>query len=464
MGPSRRFQNFFDILGAWDASRLTEAPAVAELPSPWEAWTFLGLAKHRERQAWVADILRTRLGGDPTRFAQAGYMGHPEERPGTGLVPGLPAWEYRLHGRGCELTNRNDGSCIDVDFVDDTPDFIDHSFFKAYLESLKHPEPVERRLMELHPHLDILDVAFLTLREAGLLVGEWTVGFKVAPEVVGRLDLLQRVIRRWESNDPVGAPLGWLEWLCSGERDEQVRRERIAQLKDRLQQAPTAGALRGLHALGDAEPYLRRILGGPPGAAMSAALDLIAGGADPRWCEPLFDLLIRTDPGNDFLRMRCLAFLFRHAHRPQDLRREMARPAEASEGEMALLALEHAPDLALSIFRRALRSKVPLARDEAAAVLALFDRPWSRRELLAVLSESTDPHATAAACSALRLCHDRESVAAADGWDQAHGRPLPEGRFVKVDEAMLRHSDSWIGALMEGFHERVMRIRDVEPK
>ena len=39
---------------------LQNLPESGSLPSPWETWTLIGFARHRERQFWVADIIRTR--------------------------------------------------------------------------------------------------------------------------------------------------------------------------------------------------------------------------------------------------------------------------------------------------------------------------------------------------------------------------------------------------------------------
>jgi hypothetical protein len=41
-------------------SSLRSLPGPASMPSPWETWTLIGLVRHRERQLWVADIIRSR--------------------------------------------------------------------------------------------------------------------------------------------------------------------------------------------------------------------------------------------------------------------------------------------------------------------------------------------------------------------------------------------------------------------
>src|SRR5262249_16697384 len=122
---------------------LEELPPVGHLPSPWETWLLFGLVRHRRRQLWVKEIVSTRLKGDPALLSRLGYSGHPENLPQSGLVPGLPEWEYYFHGRGCCLTHRVTGEAIDVDFYGDSAEYIDRWFYTNYLKSLKKPEPVE---------------------------------------------------------------------------------------------------------------------------------------------------------------------------------------------------------------------------------------------------------------------------------------------------------------------------------
>jgi hypothetical protein len=79
---------------------LKTRPAVTDLPSPWDTWTLIGLVRHRKRQYWVLDLIRTRLRGDSADLAALGALGHPHDSSDSGTVPGLPEWEYYFHGRG----------------------------------------------------------------------------------------------------------------------------------------------------------------------------------------------------------------------------------------------------------------------------------------------------------------------------------------------------------------------------
>src|SRR4051812_29391440 len=81
-------------------------PAAGELPPPWETWALIGLVRHRHRQLWVGEVVTTRLNGSLPEIARMGALGHPEGLSQSGLVPGLPEWEYSFHGKGCCLTHR----------------------------------------------------------------------------------------------------------------------------------------------------------------------------------------------------------------------------------------------------------------------------------------------------------------------------------------------------------------------
>lgn len=417
----------------------------------------------------MAEIIRTRLGGDLQRLSREGALGHPEERPAAGLVPGLSEWEYRFHGIGCQLTNRKDGSVVDVDFVDDTHEHIDPHFYIAFLKSLRHPERTESRIKELHPSIDALEIALGSLRATLLMAGRGSASIRFAPEVAVRGDGLLGAVRRWESKDFSSSPSEWIDWLSSGEKDSKVRLDRIANLKEQLNGSSSPAALRGLVGLrvSDLDDHIRSVLRGSAAGGLAAALELISINDDPKWCKVVFEVLEQLSSGkyggHPYAEKLCLRFLFRHSYRTPQLRSALLRDWGMVEGEVALLAMEYAPDLALPIFRKALRSSIPMSRLEAAAVLALFDRPWSRKELQAVLEESDDHHLTAAARAALRVSHAGEGREAVESWDATHYRPPAEGKFIRIDEGLLMQTDQMVAWHMEEFHDRVMKIRDKVP-
>src|SRR5262245_57972123 len=178
-----------DLLSA--VQGLPDPPA---LPSPWETWTLIGLVRHRNRQLWVADIIRNRLRGAPADLAMFGALGHPEGVPQSGPVPGMPEWEYYFHGRGCCLAHKVDGDEIDVDFWDDSAEYFDTFFYTNYLESLRHPKPPEQRLRELHRSTRPVGIAVDDLITAGALTplsGRDAHPPRVADRVLDRADAVE---------------------------------------------------------------------------------------------------------------------------------------------------------------------------------------------------------------------------------------------------------------------------------
>lgn len=118
---------------------LQSLPEHGTLPSPWETWTLIGLSRHRERQFWVADVIRTQLRGYPEGVAE------------FGPAPWMPEWEYYFHWRGCCISRKVDGDAIDVDSYGDTTEYFDTYFCKNYLESLCLNRRNRSRLSTIHP-------------------------------------------------------------------------------------------------------------------------------------------------------------------------------------------------------------------------------------------------------------------------------------------------------------------------
>src|SRR5205823_9689044 len=87
-------------------------------------------------------------------------------------------------------------------------------------------------------------------------------------------------------------------------------------------------------------------------------------------------------------------------------------------GQAAVLALRHWRERAMPMLRRALMGGQAEQRWAAAAALAVIDEPWSRRELTAVLDESTDHDATRECRQALRRSRSPEARRIADAWER----------------------------------------------
>ena len=292
-------------------------PEPGTLPSPWETWTLIGLVRHRERQLWVADIIRTRLQGAPSDLAAVGALGHPEGVPQLGPVPGMPEWEYYFHGRGCCITHKVEGDRIDVDFFGDSAEYFDTFFYKNYLDSLRSPEPPEQRLRELHPSARAITLAIADLLAAGALTpldGRDAHPYRLADEVIAALDAIDAFCTAWA--DPkrrvwLAALVG--DWPAAHEaaagrpeltaitapRAEQCRELWWQRLRRDLDVPFTgADALQALADLKapDLDPRLEDALSGPPSGTISAALDVIGKLDDPRWCDRLYEVFSRVDP------------------------------------------------------------------------------------------------------------------------------------------------------------------------
>lgn len=462
-------------LAAW-----TSLPSPGELPPPWLIWTLIALVRHRERQLWVGGVVRARLDGDLLHIARAGALGHPEGRAQRGPVPGLPEWEYFFHGIGCCLTHRVAGEEIDVNFFGDHAEGFDFYFFLHYLRSLREPEPPEKRLIELHPSLEPIRLAFDGLHALGVLTTDADCRApRLAQEVLNRADELDSFCQEWSRPDR----RAWLSALIGDWPDAQTHlpedaaavvrlaTDRAAAVRrthlDRLREVFDRGhnARLALLALADAgaedlAAYLVRSLRGTVSGATSVALGIVEKRPDaPRWCPEVYQLFRQLDPAREpthsFLTVECARFLLRHGHRAKEVAEALPSVGASLVGEAALLALEYAPQLAIPLFRRALRSDVPANRSTAAAVLALIDQPWSRAELLAVLSESDGQEATCECRAALAESRDPAARRAVEEWETRNPREAERGPWISMREVSLRHRPQWLLYEMDKLRERV---------
>ncbi len=471
-------------------SALGTLPDAEYLPSPWVTWTLIGLSRHRRRQLWVAEIVEERLETRPEALARRGVLAHPSNRPPEGLVPGLTEWEYHFHGRGCCLTHRGTGERIDVDFFGPTGEFFDPFFYLNYLKSLHDPEAPEARLIGLHPSFEPIELAIIDLLEAGFLVPREpgkTHCFRVAEHVVDEEALIDAFCTAWQANENgiwLAASIG--DWPLAHElairsgnaalvaqtaaRAAICETRRCHDLLKRWDDETLRGAaLLGLDDINAAAlpEQLDRALKRPACGVTSRALQILDRRNDAAWCEPVYHLFRRLNPSAEppepHLWVKCQEFLLRHGYRMDRMRKALDRADGMATADAALLALEYAPERALRLFRRALRSHIPASRSRSAAILALIDRPWSRRELLAILRESHDQEATSACRAALLECHDANARQAVSTWESMNPHEPEVGRWMTMREVALRDCAAWIQYEMERLHDRVMKIRDREP-
>jgi hypothetical protein len=480
-------------------SALRRLPEAGSLPSPWETWTLIGLARHRERQLWVADIVHTRLRGAPSDLAAVGALGHPEGVKQLGPVPGMPEWEYYFHGRGCRLTHKVEGIEIDVDFFDESADYFDTYFYKNYLESLLRPEPPEMRLRELHPSARAITIAIGDLLAAGAVVpleGRDSHPYRISDRVLDAAAGIDAFCAAWATPERrlwLAALVG--DWPAANEAAggrpelsvitapraarcfelwwQRLRRELDVPFKG----ADALQALADLKAP-DIDSLLEHALTGPPSGTISAALAVTGRGDDPKWCPRLFDLLSRVDPAGDLpqphIWITSLKFLLRHGYRKAEVTAALAGASRNEVGEAVLLSLEHAPELSLPLIRKGLLADVPIDRTTVSAILALIGKPWSTRELLGALEASDDQEKTADARAALLETGDPEAERAVLAWEEKNpheneapsylefgGRKL--GPFYSMGEHALKNRAAYIRYEMDKFHDRVMKLRDVVP-
>lgn len=155
-------------------------------------------------------------------------------------------------------------------------------------------------------------------------------------------------------------------------------------------------------------------------------------------------------------------YLARHGYPVGKLIEELLRNLRGSYAAL-LVALDHAPERLPSVLRRLLRSRGDRERLAAAAVLALFDSDWSRRELLAVLEESSDQDATVECRTALYESTDPTAHQAVDRWEMQN--PDDSEDFTTA-QAMYRLAGGCDQVLRQGmleFGPRVMPLRGVVP-
>jgi hypothetical protein len=476
-------------------SALQGLPEPGLLPSPWETWTLIGLFRHRERQFWVAEIIRTRLRGDPASLAVCGALGHLEGVKQSGPVPGMPEWEYFFHGRGCCITHKVNGDAIDVDFWDDSAEYFDSYFYINYLESLRHPEAPEQRLRELHRSTRPIGIAISDLIATGALTplpGRDSHPPRVSDAVLDHADAIEAFCREWANPDKrlwLGALCG--DWLAAhdaaagkpdiveltaprAERCRQIRRERLLLVTG----YPASDALHGLAELGSADELVTEAFRGPPTGLVSAALDVTEEQDDPRWCPLIHGMYSRVKPAGQppepSIWIRCLKYLLRHGHRRDELLTALPQAGGTEIGEAVLLALEHAPEHALSLIRKSLLSDIPINRTEVAAILALIGKPWAIGELLGALKASDDQEKTAYARAALLESGNEGAQKAVLAWEEKYPHENEAGSYLEINgrklgpfysfgELSLKNRASWLRYEMDKLHDRVAKLRHVVP-
>jgi hypothetical protein len=456
-------------------------PELEGLVSPWGLWVLFGLVEHHHLQWWMGKVLREQLRGD---LWTVGGRGHLQSMGLTrkGTLPGLNEWDYCFHGIGCCLKHRVSEEEIDVDFLDNTTDWIRTWFYRGHLESLKKPRVVQRRIIELHPSIETIELAVEELERLQLI--EWRLardGYRVLPVVVEQLmpwvDAVQKHCRdgdvltgfaRAVGDWPLVAQQGvaTAEVLAARERVWQRRREFLAETFG------TRNWWLGIEAQADLTTVDRKAviklgLREFEGSATSLLMSIIEKDGEHDWSDGVIAVLRRTDMNGEMPQpagwVKAAKYLLTRKHAVEEVKQGMLQMRARDMGAAAIVALEHVPEIAVEMFRRALRSSVPYDRSLAAAALAVLDEPWCRDELLAVLQESTDEYATAECRAALNAISDILSLTVVREWELTNLQEPEFGQPITVQRSMLEGVGDWLRVEMEQIVARVLPLRGVIP-
>ena len=142
-----------------------------------------------------------------------------------------------------------------------------------------------------------------------------------------------------------------------------------------------------------------------------------------------------------------------------DVLTALGRAHSHAAADAALLLLEHAPELSRRQFRAALRSSVPWDRTRAAAILAILDEEWGRREMIEALWASQDQQMTSGCRAALCSSRSPEAHRAVEDWEKRFPYVPEPGPFYSMADVGLRSSDSFLQYEMSQLHDRVLPLR-----
>lgn len=465
-------------------SELRNAPesATSDL-SPWQFWTLVCFARHHVRQNWVADIVKFRLSGELEVLAAAGALGHPDI-PQSGVVPKDPEWEYYFHGRGCCLTHRGTGEAVDVDFFDDTGNYFSLWFFQQYLKSLESPQFPERRLLELHPSVDTVEIAANELFSSNAFCKHPDRSvYKLSDQIVScipNIELFSTQIADHKKTLHRAITAGdWLLAQDANNRDDRLnaelegsaqklvetRLQKVQSLFEKTDRCRVALIAINEVAPNRIEPWIIKSLRQPSKNAVSCALELIHQSGDPKWCPFVFELFRRNDfkgfPAASSWHSAA-SFLLEHDFETKVVVGCFDEVQERASADFALLALQYCPSKSVALFFKALRSSIPMERIEASAMLAIIDQPWSREVLVTVLSESADHEVTLYPRAALLASKHVELHKIAEEWESAHPRKSETGEFISMGEWAVRQKDAQMTCEIQKLHDRVWPLRNAQ--
>lgn len=375
---------------------VTTQPVALPATAP-ARWLLLALHRHTQRQAWVGHIVEEKLRSNCAEISRLGAFAR-HRVPNAGPVPEMDGWTYRFHGVGFCLTHR-DGTCLDVDFVDGETDWVDPYFYLEFLEALPAPELVEARLIRPKPFSGHWQADLSVLRDTRLIdIGHRIRITEDGVKIAGVMEAGFRTIqqsnkpwyRAWAAINLGDAALA-ME-LLNGEVPEALRqqvegerRERSRWLIERLRSDFSTRSLQALAELGRdlAEPsVLKQLEREPVDGTVSTALDFIEFWSDERHASAVLDVLEHAKGDQapaPFLRIRAAAITLRltlpgtitNKARDQILS-ALSQPQQAGDGEAGFLIALLDLNRGIERLKSALKSELPLAREEAASALGLI--------------------------------------------------------------------------------------------
>lgn len=461
-----------DALAIGDTGLPIELSVPSSL-SPWSVWLLLSLALHRDRQQFVLESMQFRLGGDANELAHLGSLGHPDG-PTVGLVPRDTEWEYRFHGRGCAMTSRLSGEYLDVDFLDETADWITPYFYVNYLESLSRPTFVEARVRELYPTAETVELGIAELQELGLLVRHETDRvFKLAFDWRPYCEVLDELKSQWHlERVKILVATAVSDWfMLKSEKDRanectNARRQRLLQL---CRSSKLDLEVNALQALADfdypeVDNELKRVLVGPADRRMSRAVQIIKEKQlAAAYAETLAELSGRVDPNGPVPApyiWSTVAELLLNLKSNANLQNSFLKIQSHGLSDAAILAMEFNLPCASILVRRALRSTIPYNRIQIASALAIIDLPWCHTELKSVLDETTDQEATTEVRSALLESRSSDVHQWVHAWEQRNPHSPSNDKYQTMGEWAKQRNDSTIQYAIQVLHDRIYPLRD----
>jgi hypothetical protein len=448
-------------------------------PVPQVSWSLFALLHYLQRRRWAAAVVREHLGAVVRRLKRT------DDFLVEGIVPGLPDWQYTFTIIDSCLIHRGSGERLYVGRLAEGNALEDRHFYE-YLDNHRQPGPAEQRLGELLPDYDGLDVALSELARSGLIryqPAHRSSPLRLGRSVAGYAHAVGTLLDKWpDARERLRLAVAIGDWPAALAAAQSLDDPALAALL-----APRVEACRWrwrtllwdgvgpgtsihpghLAALADAgDPHLPALL--ERGLVSRRLVDVCVAiiWDNPDWCAWVFAVLMREPRvarGKAWLDLsrEYVDYLAHHSYRPADVLGRFARDRHAPLDALIPLALDHQRGACLGLLRRGLRSRCESHRLAAAVVLALFDRPWSRRELLAVLAASDSWHATLECRLALRESKDAAAQKAAARWEAMHRLEII-GELDRLDAE--RRVAGPFRDEMADFQDVVSRNRDYRPE